>query len=132
MKEKNEQLETQVKEQAEIQVEVAPRLSVSENFDMEQEIFKNFENAISSLNIELQKCKAEEHKMKKNEQDLAAEVSELKEREAEFKIQIQQVHQAMDFLAAESGKKIDEKNGQVKTLEEYAEGYRQRISFLEE
>ena len=99
---------------------------------MEQEIFKNFENAISSLNIELQKCKAEEHKMKKNEQDLAAEVSELKEREAEFKIQIQQVHQAMDFLAAESGKKIDEKNGQVKTLEEYAEGYRQRISFLEE
>ena len=132
MKEKNEQLETQVKEQAEIQVEAAPRLSVSENFDMEQEIFKNFENAISSLNIELQKCKAEEHKMKKNEQDLAAEVSELKEREAEFKIQIQQVHQAMDFLAAESGKKIDEKNGQVKTLEEYAEGYRQRISFLEE
>lgn len=126
------QLETQVKEQAEIQVEAAPRLSVSENFDMEQEIFKNFENAISSLNIELQKCKAEEHKMKKNEQDLAAEVSELKEREAEFKIQIQQVHQAMDFLAAESGKKIDEKNGQVKTLEEYAEGYRQRISFLEE
>lgn len=126
------ELETQVKEQAEIQVEAAPRLSVSENFDMEQEIFKNFENAISSLNIELQKCKAEEHKMKKNEQDLAAEVSELKEREAEFKIQIQQVHQAMDFLAAESGKKIDEKNGQVKTLEEYAEGYRQRISFLEE
>lgn len=126
------QLETQVKEQAEIQAEAAPRLSVSENFDMEQEIFKNFENAISSLNIELQKCKAEEHKMKKNEQDLAAEVSELKEREAEFKIQIQQVHQAMDFLAAESGKKIDEKNGQVKTLEEYAEGYRQRISFLEE
>ena len=132
MKEKNEELETQVKEQAEIQAEAAPRLSVSENFDMEQEIFKNFENAISSLNIELQKCKAEEHKMKKNEQDLAAEVSELKEREAEFKIQIQQVHQAMDFLAAESGKKIDEKNGQVKTLEEYAEGYRQRISFLEE
>ena len=126
------ELETQVKEQAEIQAEAAPRLSVSENFDMEQEIFKNFENAISSLNIELQKCKAEEHKMKKNEQDLAAEVSELKEREAEFKIQIQQVHQAMDFLAAESGKKIDEKNGQVKTLEEYAEGYRQRISFLEE
>lgn len=38
----------------------------------------------------------------------------------------------MDFLAAESGKKIDEKNAQVKTLEEYAEGYRQRISFLEE
>jgi len=132
LKEKNVELETQVKEQAEIQVEAAPRLSVSENFDMEQEIFKNFENAISSLNIELQKCKAEEHKMKKNEQDLAAEVSELKEREAEFKIQIQQVHQAMDFLAAESGKKIDEKNGQVKTLEEYAEGYRQRISFLEE
>jgi len=132
LKEKNVELETQVKEQAEIQAEAAPRLSVSENFDMEQEIFKNFENAISSLNIELQKCKAEEHKMKKNEQDLAAEVSELKEREAEFKIQIQQVHQAMDFLAAESGKKIDEKNGQVKTLEEYAEGYRQRISFLEE
>jgi chromosome segregation ATPase len=132
LKEKNVQLETQVKEQAEIQAEAAPRLSVSENFDMEQEIFKNFENAISSLNIELQKSKPEEHKMKTKEQDLAAEVSELKEREAEFKIQIQQVHQAMDFLAAESGKKIDEKNGQVKTLEEYAEGYRQRISFLEE
>ena len=81
MKEKNEQLETQVKEQAkisEIQVEAAPRLSVSENFDMEQEIFKNFENAISSLNIELQKCKAEEHKMKKNEQDLAAIAKSMK------------------------------------------------------
>ena len=62
-----------------------PRLSVSENVDMEGEVFKNFENAISALNIELQKCKAEEHKMKKKEQDLQAEVSELKEREDDFK-----------------------------------------------
>ena len=38
----------------------------------------------------------------------------------------------MDFLAAESEKKIDEKNAQVKTLEEYAEGYRRRIGFFEE
>lgn len=84
MKEKNEELETKLKEQAE--APAPPRMSVSENVDMEQEIFKNFENAISSLNIELQKCKAEEHKMKKKEQDLQAEVSDLKEREADFKI----------------------------------------------
>ena len=53
LKEKNEKLEIQLKEEAEKKVEAPPRLSISENVDMEQEIFKNFENAISSLNIEL-------------------------------------------------------------------------------
>ena len=69
---------------------------------MDHEIFKNFETAISRLNIELQKTKSSEMKLKKKIMKISEEMDTLLDKENLWRIKIKKVNRALDILTVES------------------------------
>lgn len=103
-------------------------------------LVRDFEVAISTLNLEIQKCKkehkAEMTKLKsdheKAEATLKEEIKRLQAKDQRHQDQIQEAHKAMQMIADRAQTQLDEKHKKIKSLEEYQETYRRHIQNLEE
>lgn len=104
-----QELQQQNKKLKERNADLARKLALISNpqfsdddIDMDHEIFKHFEHAISRLNIELQKSKSSEQKLKKKLIKQSEEMITLLDKDNLWKIHVQQVERAMDILTVES------------------------------
>ena len=101
----------------------------------DSDLVRGFEQAISTLNLEMHKCKKEHknelQKLKEKheaaESKLKEEITKLKNKDAQYLDQIAEAHRAMQMIAEHAESQLEEKNQIIQSLEEYQDTYRKHI-----